>query len=488
MSIKKISLLSIGIPLIFLGCGEYSGNVAVTDSELSKIINDNNLSGEPSTGHTIPLISDAKAQLGMKLFFSKSLGGDKDTACVSCHHPALGGGDNLSLSIGVGSVDSDLLGLGRALDSSSSHYNDGLAPIPRNAPSTYNIALWDRSLFWDGRVESMTPTAGHNGEVGGISTPDSGFGIIDANAGANLVVAQARFPVTSAEEMKGFTFEVNSSNNSVRAHLAQRLSDDTAIDYITNTWEDEFESVYGTDSITFANIVDAIGEYERSQLFVNSPWKDYMEGNTNAISHSAKRGARLFFGSYEDDGMNCVECHSGDFFTDEDFHAMAIPQVGMGKGEGVTGDDDFGRFSVSGADKYAFRTPTLLNVEMTGPWGHSGAYTTLEAVVRHMVDPETAVAAYDLSQLDSTVKTTNTLINTSYALKELQDSRYLGVSPHKRVTTATDENIDDLVEFLKSLTDPCLKDSICIGKWIPDNEEGPDGLQLNAKDSSGNIL
>jgi len=41
-----------------------------------------------------------KAQLDMKLFYTKSLGGDKDSACVTCHHPMLGGGDNLSLSIG----------------------------------------------------------------------------------------------------------------------------------------------------------------------------------------------------------------------------------------------------------------------------------------------------------------------------------------------------------------------------------------------------
>ncbi len=381
-----------------------------------------------------------------------------------------------------------MLGKGRALSSTSPNYNGGFAPTPRNASSTFNIALWDRGLFWDSRVESLTPDAGHNGEAGGISTPDSGYSKADANAGSNLVAAQARFPVTQDGEMRGFSFEAGGDNDSVRAHLAQRLDDDTALDYISNSFKDEFDVVYGSESITFVNMMDAIAEYERSQLFINSPWRDYINGDTNAISTSAKRGARLFFNSYEDEGMGCAQCHSGDFFTDEKFHVMAIPQVGVGKGVGLTGDDDLGRYSISGEEKYAFRTPTLLNVEMSGPWGHDGAYTTLAAVVRHMVNPETAVTSYDSSQLDSSVKRTNMIVNTNNALSELSKNRYLGVSPHKSVTGVSDENIDDLVEFLKSLTDPCLKDRDCIGKWIPDYDSGSDGLQLNAKDSSGGLL
>ena len=65
------------------------------------------LTGDPTTDRTLPDISDPKAQLGMKLFFTKGLSGDRDTACASCHHPALAGGDGLSLSIGVGAVDPD---------------------------------------------------------------------------------------------------------------------------------------------------------------------------------------------------------------------------------------------------------------------------------------------------------------------------------------------------------------------------------------------
>ena len=87
---------------------------------------------------------------------------------------------------------------------------------------------------------------------------------------------------------------------------------------------------------------------------------------------------RLFYGK-----ADCASCHSGAFQTDHDFHAIAMPQLGPGKGDGFRGREDFGRERVTGdpTDRFRFRTPTLRNVALTGPWGHTGAYATLEAVV-----------------------------------------------------------------------------------------------------------
>ena len=477
---KKI-VMSVLAGAFLVGCG--SSSDGTLDNEVNALISSFGLTGDPSTNRTLPSVNDPKVQLGMKLFYTKGLGGDKDSACVTCHHPMLGGGDNLSLSVGVGAVVPDLLGEGRIHDAGSAHY-DGFAPVPRNAPSTFNVGLWDNVLFWDGRVQSITPNAGDNGEVGGIRTPDSAFGVADGSSGANLAVAQARFPVTSTEEMRGFVFEAGNSNASLRTGLETRLVSQS----IVNTWQSEFDGVYGANSVTFPNIVDAIGEYERSQVFVNTPWKAYVQGDGAALSTEAKRGAKLFFSSYDNGGMNCVACHSGDFFTDESFHVMAMPQVGRGKGDGGT-EDDFGREreNSDADDKYAFRTPTLLNVEMTGPWGHDGAYTSLRAMVAHMVNPDTAVAGYDFSQLDSMVKTTNTTANTALSLAKLQANRAASISPHQSVT-ATSGQIDDLVEFLKALTDPCVKDRACLSPWIPANVSGPDSLQLNAHDQNNNLL
>jgi len=476
-------LSTISLCLLMSACS--NDDMSTADKLLSEV-KAAGLNGDPTTGRTLPSINDPKAQLGKKLFFTKGLGGDSDSACVSCHHPSLGGGDNLSLSIGVGAETPDLLGPGRFHDSTATNY-DGGPTVPRNAPTTFNIALWDQVLFLDGRVESLGKTEGVNGDDDlGIRTPDSAFGVADPDAGANLAAAQSRFPVTSPEEMRGFTFEAGNPNDLLRVALEEKL---TAF----GGWDAEFTKAYGDATITYERIADAIGEYERSQVFINSPWKAFLEGNENAISELAKRGAMKFFRRIEDGGANCVSCHSGDFFTDEQFHVLATPQIGRGKGDnnGTLASDDFGREreTKDAADRYKFRTPTLLNVEVTGPWGHAGGYTTLTGMVRHMLNPEQAIANYDFGQLDPTIQAYDMLTNTQFALDQLALNRTSNVDGVHRNVVFTEFDVIDLVEFLKTLTDPCVKDRACMAPWIPDaGDTNPDTLRVNAIDNTGSFL
>jgi hypothetical protein len=105
---------------------ENSSNTAgstVDDAALLALVKAAGLTGDPTRGRSLPSIDDPKAQLGKQLFFTQGLGGDSDSACVTCHHPALGGGDNLSLSIGVGAEIPELLGPGRHHDSVAIHFD-----------------------------------------------------------------------------------------------------------------------------------------------------------------------------------------------------------------------------------------------------------------------------------------------------------------------------------------------------------------------------
>jgi cytochrome c peroxidase len=477
--------------LLLTSCGNGNGNSDSTasDTALSKLVAEAGLTGDPSTGRTLPAVTDDKVQLGKRLFFTKGLGGDSDSACVTCHHPSLGGGDDLSLSIGVGAESPDLLGPGRFHDMNAvGGVFDGGPTVPRNAPTTFNIAMWDHALFLDGRVESLGKTVGANGDDGlGIRTPDSAFGVADPDAGDNLAAAQSRFPVTSPEEMRGFG-SPGQSNDNVRSALEVKMA-------AFGGWDAEFAAVYGDPVITYTRIADAIGEYERSQVFVDTPWKAYVEGDKAAISESAKRGAVMFFASIDNGGANCASCHSGDFFTDEEYHVLATPQIGRGKGDdnGTLLNDDFGRFreTKNVADMYRFRTPTLLNVEVTGPWGHAGAYTTLENMVRHMLNPAEAIANYDYTQLDSNanVQFANMVTNTQFALDQLESNRANNASGVHRNVEFTEDDVTDLVEFLKTLTDPCVKDHDCLAPWVPDaTDSNPDSLRVIAVDSSGGLL
>jgi len=500
---KKLTQIisAASIATIFMGCGS-SDRPTVEDelnADLRDVISMKSLTGDPSTDRDLPSINDPVAQLGMKLFFTKALGGDMDAACVTCHHPTLGGGDDLSLPVGVDAEIVDLLGPGRFHSASGDHF-DGGPTVPRNAPSTFNLAMWDQVLFHDGRLESLGKTAGVNGNDGeGIRTPDSAFGVADENSGLTLAQAQARFPVTSPEEMKDFGFMDGTTNAEVREFLEQRVGG-----YGTppggalpsNDWLEEFRTAFaapeGTaeELITFENITLAIGEYERSQVLVNTPWKSYVQGNDEAISDSAKRGALVFFRTSAEGGADCASCHSGDFFTDEGFHVVGMPQIGRGKGNGDNGTDDFGRFRETGDedDRYAFRTPTLLNTTATGPWGHAGGYTTLENAVRHHLNPQAALDSFDWLQLDPNIQATDMVENTQAAIDKLEANRAAGMASLQNVSL-DETQFADLMAFLETLTDPCVEDRACMSQWIPDaSDSNPDTMRLNAIDDNGDFL
>ncbi|TJY59558.1 cytochrome C peroxidase [Sinimarinibacterium sp. CAU 1509] len=471
------------------------------DQQLRARIDAVNLSANPASGVVVPDIDTALPQLGMRLFFSQSLGGDLDSACVSCHHPALGGADELSLSVGVAAIDPSLLGQGRAPV-------DGVVRVPRNAPSSFNVALMDRALFVDGRVESLTPTAGANGAGGAIRTPDSAFGTPDPNAGDTLTAAQARFPVTSTDEMRGALLP-GADNDAVRVHLAQRIGNYGAGQgkLPVNQWLPLFQSAFNTAApadqlVTDSNIATAIAAYERSQLFVDTPWSRYIGGDLTAISDPAKRGALLFFTRADEGGAGCGACHRGDLLSDQNFHTVAFPQIGPGKGDGPNGTDDFGRERESGnpADFYAYRTPSLLNVALTAPYGHDGAYATLSDVVRHYRNPNSEVRNYldrerwcqlpqfaDLPHDECAALYPDARVNSQAALAKLQADRDAGVLTIPNIQI-NDTQVAELVAFLESLTDDCAGDRRCVARWIPPRDGGPDHEQLDAVDEQGRPL
>ena len=462
------------------------------DGTLGDLILAEGLTGDAAFNRGLPGINSPLAQLGKKLFFSKSLSGQFDVACVTCHHPSLGGSDGLSLPVGVGANQDDLLGPGR-------ESSDGTL-IPRNSPTVFNAGLWDSGMFWDSRVASVGEEPGAGGSLSAIITPDANP---DDNAGANLAVAQSRFPVTSIEEMRSDSFQTGGSNQDVRDHLAARIGGfgSGAGDILLNEWLNEFQNAYATsdtaeDLITFDNIAEAIGEYERSLVFTNNPFRAYIEGDTDALTDAQKRGAILFFTDAQDGGGGCANCHSGDAFTDGKHHTVAFPQFGPGKGDGNA--DDFGRERISGdtLDRYRFRTPSLLNIEVTAPYGHAGTYESLDQVLDHYDNARDTVndffddgGACTLEQFEDATNC-ETLFpfaeqNSIAALNELDDERADGTAEFVNTNLNNGER-NDIVAFLRTLTDPCVLDRACLSPWVADPaDEGPDGQQLNAIDDTG---
>ena len=77
------------------------------------------------------------------------------------------------------------------------------------------------------------------------------------------------------------------------------------------------------DDVPYLAIADAMGHFEEQNLVMtDSPWDAFLDGDDDAISASAKRGANVFFGHGE-----CWQCHSGPLFSDFDNHNIGVPQV-----------------------------------------------------------------------------------------------------------------------------------------------------------------
>ena len=471
------------------------------DGDLRQLIAAKGLTGDPTAGRNLPSITDPLAQLGKLLFFSKSLSGNMDTACASCHHPVLGGGDGLALPVGTGAVNPDIVGPGRQRP-------DGLPNVGRHSQSVFNVGLYDTAMFWDSRVESIGKEASLNGTGSGIRTPESALHAADPLVvpGSSLVAAQARFPVAVPEEMLG-SFMPGATPEAIRQRLAARIGDygAGAGELPGNNWLQEFQAAFASSQpaeelITFDNIALALGEYQRSMTFVDTPWKSYVQGNSSAISDEAKRGALLFYGDLTP-GLACDQCHSGDFFTDEQQTITGFPQTGPGKGDGSTGDQDFGREQQTGnsGDRFKFRTPTLLNLQATGPYTHTGTYSLVDASSHYFIPRDTFDGRFPGGSLcrveqfanhpDCDTLFPNTAVNSAQTRNAVVQQR--NIDPSVTTPDLSFSPLSDgppMFAFLETLTDPCTLDRACLAPWIPDPSEDPDGNQLNAIDSNGDPL
>jgi cytochrome c peroxidase len=199
------------------------------------------------------------------------------------------------------------------------------------------------------------------------------------------------------------------------------------------------------NQMTFAHASNAIAGFLTDRLaFNNSPWDRFLAGNDAAMTPVQLQGAKNFMSA------RCSICHNGPALTDNKFHNVALAQFGPGKGDGGLGRDDFGRFRETGlpADKYAFRTPALRNVELTGPYGHDGAFFSLREFVDHYSESDVKLMNFNIGQLESSLQ--GTVLATQADILATRDPLLTGV-----VFAA--QTVDEVTEFMKALTDPAAR-------------------------------
>ena len=228
--------------------------------------------------------------------------------------------------------------------------------VRRNAPTIYNTAYVDR-LFHDGREISLE----------------------------NQVWA----PLLADNEMGNVSIGV----------VIERIQ---SLDDYAERFAEAFDR--GPDMHTIGM---AIASYERVLVSGNSPFdRWYYGGEPDALSPSAKRGFEVFGGK-----GRCIVCHTVTrefaLFSDGQFHNTGIGYLATmgpidrqldvplapGRTERIESDlahttgtvqfRDLGRYEVTGRpdDRWKYRTPALRNVALTAPYMHDGSLPTLREVV-----------------------------------------------------------------------------------------------------------
>jgi cytochrome c peroxidase len=147
-------------------------------------------------------------------------------------------------------------------------------------------------------------------------------------------------------------------------------------------------SAYGTafaqiypDSVTIANVVDALATYQRSLYTPNSRFDQYLRGNQTALNPTEKTGYQLF----KDYG--CVSCHQGMNVGGNLYQKFGMMGDYFAK-RGKIRPADLGRFNVTQnpADRFVFRVPSLRNVALTAPYFHDGSALNLTEAITVMAN------------------------------------------------------------------------------------------------------
>jgi cytochrome c peroxidase len=206
---------------------------------------------------------------------------------------------------------------------------DRSQPGTRNAPTVYNAAL-HIAEFWDGRAADVEEQA-----KGPILNP------------IEMAMPDAATVVKVVKSIPGYS--------------------------------PLFASAFpgAGDPVTYDNLGIAIGAFER-KLVTKDRFDRYLAGEEDALSDVELRGLDTFLNS------GCPTCHEGPGIGGTSYR-----KIGVLKAYPTT---DVGRYAVTKVekDRYAFKVPSLRNIDKTGPYFHDGSQATLPDAVRTMAEYQTA--------------------------------------------------------------------------------------------------
>lgn len=132
------------------------------------------------------------------------------------------------------------------------------------------------------------------------------------------------------------------------------------------------QAIFGRDFDAWV-LTRSISAFERSLLSMNSPFDQFIAGNTKAISKEQQAGWKLF-----SEKLYCIKCHPAPYFT-------TFEAANNGLYKSYEGKTDQGRFRIhhDSSEIGTFKIPSLRNLPLTFPYMHDGSLQTIEEVLAH---------------------------------------------------------------------------------------------------------
>ncbi len=141
----------------------------------------------------------------------------------------------------------------------------------------------------------------------------------------------------------------------------------------TERYRKLFKESFGTDEVNSQRMFRAMAQF-MALMYSNSSKYDLVKKGEAGFTESEARGYELF-------KINCGTCHTEPLFSDFKFRNNGI------RFNPALNDSGRARITNLAEDLYKFKTPSLRNVELTGPYMHDGSLTTLEKCVEHYTLP-----------------------------------------------------------------------------------------------------
>ena len=332
------------------------------------------------------------------------------------------------------------------------HLPDGfpLPPVPVDNPMTAEKVELGRYLFYDPRLSGNGTTScsschlqalaftdgralpvGATNEVhprNSMTLTNSAYSATLTWANPNLLVLERQIPIPMFGE-----FPVELGITGYEDDVLNRLRQDENYQSLFNA---SFPNQ--ADSFTFANITRALASFTRTLISGNSPYDRYIQGDSTALSASARRGMDLFFS----EGLECNHCHTGfnfslstitstSTFADRPFFNTGLYNI---DGAGAYPSNNTGIYEITGkpADMGRFRPPTLRNIALTAPYMHDGSIESLLEVIQFYADGGRNITEGELAG-DGTRNPYKSALVPGFTL--------------------TNQETTDLIAFLESLTD-----------------------------------